>query len=86
MNKFISKIFEQHRVFELDESVSIIFFREYIVELQEFMFNLLALSVVFDLHMLDLTMNREIVRETSSFIIISIYDDELIDEIAEFIF
>ena len=86
MNKSISKIFEQCRIFELGEFVSVIFFGEYIVELQEFMFNLLALPVVFDLHMLDPTMNREIIRETLSFIIISIYDDELIDEIAEFIF
>ena len=86
MNKPISKIFEQHEVFELDEFISVIFFRKYIVELQEFMFNLLALPVVFDLHMLDSTMNRKIVRETSCFIIISVYDDELINEIAEFIF
>ena len=86
MNKPISKIFEQCEVFELDESVSAIFFREYIVELQEFMFNLLTLSIVFDLHMFDSTMNREISRETSCFIIISIYNDELVSEIVKFIF
>ena len=86
MNKPISKIFEQHRVFELDESISVIFFRGYIVELQEFMFNLLALPVVFDLHMLDLTMNRGVPRKAPCFIIISIYNDELVSEIAESIF
>ena len=86
MNKSISKIFEQHEIFRLDEFISIIFFEEYIVELQEFMFNLLALPVVFDLHMLNLTMNREVFRETSCFIIISIYDSELISEIVKFIF
>ena len=86
MNKFISKIFEQHEIFELDEFISVIFFRKYIVELQEFMFNLLALPVVFDLHMLDLTMDRGVSRETSCFIIIGIYDDELIGEVSEFVF
>ena len=86
MDKSISKIFEQHGIFELDEFISIIFFRKYIVELQKFMFNLLTLSVVFDLHMLNLTMNRGVSREISHFIIISIYDSELVGEIAEFIF
>ena len=86
MNKPIPKIFEQREVFELDESVSAIFFGEYIVELQEFTFNLLALPVVFDLHMLDLTMNREVSREAPCFIIISVYDSELVSEILKFIF
>ena len=86
MNKPIPKIFEQREVFELDESVSAIFFGEYIVELQEFMFNLLTLSVVFDLHMLNPTMNRGVSKEASCFIIISIYDSELISEIVKFIF
>ena len=86
MNKSISKIFEQHEIFRLDEFISIIFFEEYIVELQEFMFNLLALPVVFDLHMLNPTMNREVSKEASCFIIISIYDSELISEIVKFIF
>ncbi len=83
MDKLISKFFEQCEVFELGESVSIIFFRGYIVELQESSFNLLALPVVFDLHMLNPTMDREIPRKTSSFIIISIYDGGLIDEIVK---
>ena len=86
MNKSISIFFEQCGVFGLGESVSIIFFEGYIVELQESMFNLLALSVVFDLHMLNLTMNRGVSREAPSFIIISVYDDELVDEIFKFIF
>ena len=86
MNKSISKIFEQHEIFWLGEFVSSIFFGEYIVELQEAVFNLLVLSVVFDLHMLNLTMDRGIPRKTPSFIIISIYDNELISEIAESVF
>ena len=86
MNKPISKFFEQHGVFGLGESISVIFFEEYIVELQESMFNLLALPVVFDLHMLNLTMNREVPREALSFIIISVYDSGLVDEIPKFIF
>ena len=79
----IPKCFEQHGVFWLGESVSDIFFGGYIVELQESTFNLLALPVVFDLHMLDLTMDRGIVREALSSIIISVYDGGLIDEIAK---
>jgi hypothetical protein len=86
MNKPISEFFEQCEIFELDEFISIIFFEEYIVELQEFTFNLLMLSVVFDLHMFNPTMYREIPRETSCFIIISIYNDELISEISESVF
>ena len=82
MNK-ISKFFEQHEIFGLDEFVSSIFFRGYINELQEASFNLLALPVVFDLHMLNLTMNRGILREPPSFIIISIYDSGLVGEISE---
>src|SRR5438034_8640180 len=70
-DKPIPKIFEQHEIFELDEFISAIFFREYIVELQEFTFNLLTLSVVFDLHMLNPTMNRGVPRKTSCFIIIN---------------
>ena len=83
MNKPIPKMFEQCGIFEFGESVSAIFFREYIVELQESTFNLLALPVVFDLHMLNLTMNRWIPREAPSSIIISIYDGGLISEVAE---
>ena len=86
MDKPIPKFFEQCGVFGLGESVSAIFFGGYIVELQESMFNLLALPVVFDLHMLNPTMNRGILREPLSFIIISIYDSELIDEISESVF
>ena len=86
MNKPISKIFEQCGIFELGEFISAIFFEGYIVELQESMFNLLALPVVFDLHMLNLTMDREVSREASSFIIISVYDSELISEISESVF
>ena len=82
----ISKFFEQHGIFGLDEFISSIFFREYIDELQEALFNLLALPVVFDLHMLNPTMNRGIPRKAPSFIIISIYDSGLISEVAEFIF
>ena len=85
MNKPISKFFEQRGVFGLGESVSTIFFGEYIVELQESMFNLLALPVVFDLHMLNPTMNRGIPREALSSIIISIYYNGLINEITEFV-
>ena len=77
----ISKFFEQHGIFGLDEFISSIFFREYIDELQEALFNLLALPVVFDLHMLNPTMDRGILRESPSSIIISVYDDELVDEI-----
>ena len=86
MNKPIPKIFEQHGVFGLGESVSAIFFGEYIVELQESMFNLLVLPVVFDLHMLNLTMNKGVPREAPYSIIIGVYDSGLVSEIPEFVF
>ena len=81
----ISKCFEQCGIFQLGESVSGIFFGGYIIELQEAPFNLLALPVVFDLHMLNLTMDRGIPRKAPSSIIISVYDSGLIGEVAKFI-
>ena len=83
MDKPIPKIFEQRGIFGLDESISTIFFREYIVELQESTFNLLALPVVFDLHMLNPTMDRGVPREASCSIIIGVYDGGLVGEVAE---
>ena len=83
MNEVIPKIFEFRGVLRLGEPISSILFRGYIVELQEATFNLLALPVVFNLHMFNPTMGSGIPRKAPSPIIIGVYYSGLVGEITE---